>query len=315
MMVLVSGGPPEPVGGGPAVMFPGQGSQREGMFRPWLGADLESRRLLEEAADILEWPSGRWADLNESPDLHRTENAQPALYVACLAAWRKWQERGTVEPRVMLGHSLGELTALAAAGSFSFADGLRLVRRRGLAMAAADANGGMVAVLGLAPEKVEAVLEELAVPEVVIANFNSPRQVVLSGPAAELERAQKPLHQAGARLVALRVSVACHSPRMEGAAEELRPLIESLPVRPPRWPVISNVTGRPHAGPEEIRRRLREHIASPVRFLQSLEWVLQRNIRDFVEIGPGDALGGLVRQLDRGCRLTRFDGSGTEGAT
>jgi [acyl-carrier-protein] S-malonyltransferase len=231
------------------------------------------------------------------------------------AAWRKWREGGTLEPRVLLGHSLGELTALAAAGSLSFADGLRLVQRRGLAMAAADPGGGMVAVLGLDAEKVASVIADRAAPGVVIANFNSPRQVVLSGPAAELERVQKPLRQAGARLVALRVSVACHSPRMEGAAKELRPVIESLPVRPPRWPVISNVTGRPHGGPEEIRRRLSEHITSPVRFQQSLEWVLQRQIRDFVEIGPGDALGGLVRQLDRGCRLTRFDGSGTEGAT
>lgn len=294
-------------------MFPGQGSQRAGMFEPLRRAGPSVRRLLEEADEILGWPFSR-LDEDEAL-LHRTENAQPALFVCCLAAWHARCESAPIEPRAVLGHSLGEITALAAAGSLGFADGLRLVARRGRAMASADRTGGMAAVLGLSAERVELLLAELAASEIVIANDNAPRQVVLSGPAAELERLAPRLRQAGARLVPLKVSVACHSPRMQAAAEELRPLIEALALRPPRWPVLSNVTGAPHGPPEEMRRRLLEQLTAPVRFQACVDWALRQNVRHFIEVGPGTVLCGLVRQIDRTSRLTAYDGSGTQGAT
>lgn len=305
-----------PATGGRAVMFPGQGSQRPGMFHPLREAGPAIGRLLEQADHILGFPLQR---LEEPPDggaLHRTENAQPALFVCCLAAWHTLRARQPFEPRVLLGHSLGEFTALCAAESVSFEDGLRLVQRRGRVMAGADSEGGMVAVLGLPAQVVEARLAEIPDHGVVISNYNAPRQVVLSGPATELERLAPLLRQAGARgVIRLKVSVACHSPRMQQAAEELCACLEKIPLSRPRWPVLSNVTGRPHGEPEEIRRLLLRQLSAPVRFEECVRWALGQGAREFVEVGPGDVLRGLVRQIDPSCRLTGCDGSGTQGAT
>ncbi len=297
-------------------MFPGQGSQRPGMFHPLHEAGPAVGRLLEQAEHILGFPLSRWEEQPDGGALHRTENAQPALFVCCLAAWHVLRARPPFEPRALLGHSLGEITALAAAEGISFEDGLRLVQRRGQVMAGADSEGGMVAVLGLPAQAVEARLAEIPASGVVISNFNAPHQVVLSGPAAELQRITPLLRQAGARgVIRLKVSVACHSPRMQKAAAELSACLEKIPLSRPRWPVLSNVTGRPHGEPEEMRRLLLRQLTAPVRFEECVRWALGQGVREFVEVGPGDVLRGLVRQIDPRCRLTGCDGSGTQGAT
>jgi [acyl-carrier-protein] S-malonyltransferase len=265
----------------------------------------DTRRVFEEADDILGWSLSRLCSDGSAQELKRTDRVQPAMLTVCVAALRLLEQETGLRPRACLGHSLGEYTALVAAGSLDFKDALQCVQRRGEFMDAVlpPRTGGMAAVLGLGRSRVESVCAEVADGMVTVANLNAPEQVVISGHRKAVARCTPGLEEAGARrVIELEVSSAFHSPLMSPAAERLREVLEQIPVDPPRCPVLSNVTARPHQDPRSIRTRLVEQVTSPVRWADCVRWVLDSGVRDFIEVGPGGVLAGLNRAIDRSAR-------------
>lgn len=286
-----------------AFLFPGQGSQSVGMGYELYEQYPEARERFEIAqelldVDLLALTFGLDSSIEDPEDaLKQTEVTQPALYTHSLAAMAVLDEHG-VRPDQVAGHSLGEYSALAAVGAFSFEDGLRVVRRRGELMAKAGAQrpGAMAAIMGGDDEDVEAACEA-ATSEgdgvVQPANYNAPGQIVVSGDAEAVERATARIK---GRAIPLPVSGAFHSPLMEYAREGLAEVLEAVDLHPPRCPVYLNVTGEPTTDPNEIRQRLMEQLLSPVRWAQSLRRMAADGANRFVEVGAGDVLRGLVRR-------------------
>jgi [acyl-carrier-protein] S-malonyltransferase len=287
-----------------AFLFPGQGSQAPGM-----GADLyerfpAARAVFDEADAVLGFSLTEllFATGDGAAEaLRPTEITQPALYAHSLAAMAVLAERGAA-PDAVAGHSLGEWSALAAAGGVSFADGLRAVRRRGELMAQAGTvrPGAMAAVLGLDAERLDAVCEAATAAGegvVVPANYNDPGQIVISGDREAVERGGAMATEAGARrVVPLPVSGAFHSPLMAFAREGLAEAIDALDVRVPACPVYLNVTAAPSTDPAEIRQRLLEQLTAPVRWAQTVAQMHADSAQRFVEVGTGAVLSGLVRR-------------------
>ncbi len=286
-----------------AFLFPGQGSQKPGM-----GADLferfpAARARFEEADDVLGFALTEvmFGDGEDAADrLRQTEITQPALYVHSLAAMAVLQEQGRA-PEAAAGHSLGEYSALAAAGAVSFADGLRAVRRRGELMAQAGAGrpGAMSAVLGLDADAVERACAEASTDtEVAVpANYNDPTQIVISGDPAAVERAGEAARAAGARkVVPLPVSGAFHSPLMAFARDGLAGALQALDIAAPRCPVYLNVTAGPETDPEVIRANLLAQLTAPVRWAQTLERMRDDGVTRYLEVGTGNVLSGLVKR-------------------
>ncbi len=286
------------------LLFPGQGSQRVGMGRALASRHAAARATFEEADDVLGFGLSKVAWEGPEDALRATENAQPALYAHSLAAYRVAKDRlGDVA--VAAGHSLGELSAHAAAGSFSFADGLRAVRKRGELMARAgdSAAGAMAAVLGMNEAAVAELCGEVrdAGFVVVPANLNAPGQVVVSGVADGVERVGRAALERGARRVTpLRVSAAFHSPLMAPAAEAFRERLNGMRFGRPAFPVVSNVTAEPVLEAEEIRDLLVRQLTAPVRWTDCVSRMVALGAQRFVELGPGKVLSGLSRRNARG---------------
>jgi [acyl-carrier-protein] S-malonyltransferase len=235
-------------------------------------------------------------------EMVETENQQPALVATCLAINEAIRIRG-IEPDFVVGHSVGEFAALAAARSLSPAEAIALVRERGLAMAAAarERPGTMAAILGLADEVVETICTRIH--NVWPANYNCPGQVVVSGAAGAVEECCDEAEQAGARrAIRLRVSGAFHSPLVERAAERLRPAIEHVNFKEPLAPFISTVTARlEHA--QHYRTLLVEQLTAPVKFTQAVGELIRSGVTVFVEVGPGNVLSGLLKRIDTRVRV------------
>jgi [acyl-carrier-protein] S-malonyltransferase len=266
----------------------------------------EARAVFEEADAVLGFALSRLCFEGPAEELTRTENTQPALLVTSVAACRVLAARGSA-PACAAGHSAGEYAAHVAAGSLTFPDGLRLIRRRGEAMACAGADrpGSMTAILGLTADQIDAVLRAVDRPrDLAAANYNSPGQVVLSGTPDALERGAEEAKRLGAKkVVPLAVSAAFHSPLMEAAAARLNEALDAVAIAPARFPVYANVSAAPVTAPEEIRRTLRQQLLGAVRWEQTVRAMLAAGIGAFVEVGHGKVLRGLVRGVEKGAAL------------
>ena len=292
-----------------AFLCPGQGSQAVGM-----GADIYSEFPVAHdvyaAADAtLDWSVTQLSFEGPAERLNDTRYTQPALYVSSVAAGAVLAEAG-IEPDYVAGHSLGEYSALALAGAFSFAAGLRLVVERAAAMAdAGDTNPGtMAAIVGLSEEAVTEAIEPL--DGVVEANLNAPDQIVISGTLDGVAAASSALTELGAkRVVPLTVSGAFHSPLVAPAAERLRAALADTEISEPRVPVVPNVTAEPTSDPDLIRELLARQMTSPVRWTQTVRKLVEVGVDTAYEVGPGRVLQGLARRTDRSLRVAGAGGA------
>ena len=288
-----------------AFVFPGQGSQAVGMGKDLAAAHPAARQIFEQADEILGFSLSNLAWEGPEAGLNDTVNTQPALLACSIAALRAVQQAlGDFTPAYMAGHSVGEVTALVAAGAMELEDGLRLVRRRGEVMKAAGtrAPGGMAAILNLdAPVLAEICAEASAATGgvVQVANDNCPGQVVISGENAALEKAMELAKARGARrALKLPVSIAAHSALMQSGVDEYRQAVEAVPFISPRPPVVGNITAAPLSDPNEIRHELPAQLISPVRWTESVRYLLGQGVTTFVELGPKDVLTGLLKRIE-----------------
>lgn len=289
-----------------AWVFPGQGVQFVGMGRDLYERSPAARRIFEQADQILGFSLTRLCFEGPAEELEDTEMAQPAILtvsVAYLEALReKLQQLGNWEaPRFVAGHSLGQYSALVAAGALDFGDALRLVRERGRLMKQTGASlpGGMAAVLGLSADAVHGICVAAATLGVIgVANANTPDQVVISGEEAPLQRAIALAKEHGARrVVRLPITIASHSPLMQRASLQLAELLANFQIRDPDVPVVANIAGCILTTAEDVRRELAEHTHRPVEWVNAVRQMIEGGASTFVEIGPGRALSGLIRRI------------------
>lgn len=289
-----------------AFVFPGQGSQYVGMGREFYDHFPSVRELFEAAAETLELDVAKLCFDGPEPVLVQTRNVQPAVTLVNIACLQVVRERGIL-PLATAGHSLGEYSALYAAGAMSLEDTLNVVRQRGLLMqeAAERHPGGMLAVMGLPIDRLEDVCERSrAAGSVEVANYNSPGQVILTGEREALEAASRIAKQAGAVFsMPLKVSGPWHSQFMASASDRMADVLGHCTLSAPNVPVCSNVTGEFFDGPEEIREGLVRQIYSPVQWVACVERLIKEGFRTFVELGPGSMLAGLIRDIDNKLRV------------
>ena len=286
-----------------AFVFPGQGSQSLGMLAELAELHPQVRETFAEASDGA--GVDLWALSQGGPEemLNRTEYTQPALLAAGVALWRLWAARGGARPALLAGHSLGEYSALVAAGALSLREGAHLVRLRGQLMqeAAPAGIGAMAAVLGAEDAVVAEVCAQAAGSQVVVpANFNSPGQIVIGGDADAVDRAIALLAERGVRkAVKLAVSVPSHTPLMREAANRLAETMAGLDWRTPQIPVVQNVDARVHEGVGAIRQALVEQLYLPVQWTACVQALAARGVVRVAECGPGKVLSGLVKRIDK----------------
>ncbi len=285
------------------IVFPGQGSQSVGMLKELAAAFAGVEQTFAEASEAL--GEDLWAIVQDGPaeKLNSTEITQPAMLAAGIAVWRVWQAQGGPQPAVMAGHSLGEYSALVAAGSLAFDHAVRLVAERGRLMqeAVPAGTGAMAAILGLDDEAVIQVCADAAEGEVVEAvNFNSPGQVVVAGHKSAVERAVALASERGAkRAVMLPVSVPSHCALMKPAAERLAEILEDIPVQAPTIPVINNVDVEMPTDPDAIRDALVRQLDHPVRWVETIRRMQAEGVDTLIESGPGKVLVGLNKRIER----------------
>lgn len=283
------------------MLFPGQGAQSVGMGRTLAEAFPEARAAFETADRVLETPLSKLCWEGPAEDLKKSVNTQPALLAHSVAALRLLQKAG-VTPAFAAGHSLGEYSALVAAGAMDYEDALRLVRRRGELMyqAGLERPGTMAAILGLAADAVEAACADAAPAGIVRpANLNAPGQIVISGEVAAVEKACEAAKARGARrAIRLEVSGAFHSPLMEPAAAGLREALARTAIHDAHFPVVANVSAEPVQSAAEIRAALEAQLLGAVRWEETMRRLIASGVQAFVEVGTGKVLRGLLRTTD-----------------
>jgi [acyl-carrier-protein] S-malonyltransferase len=284
-----------------ALLFPGQGSQRVGMGRDVAREFEPARRVFEEADDALGASISRLCFEGPEDELTRTENTQPAILTCSIAVLRALEAERGLRCHVAAGHSLGEWSALVAAGALSLADAVRLVRLRGKAMqeAVPQGQGAMAAIIGLSPEQVEELCRESAEGEVLSpANFNGAGQIVVSGHAGSVDRAVAAAKGRGAkRAVRLQVSAPFHCALMKPAAERVREALAGVSIAPLALPVVANVDARPNQDAGRVRELLVEQVTAPVRWEESVQNLAAAGVTRAVEVGAGSVLRGLVKRI------------------
>lgn len=285
-----------------AFLFPGQGSQSAGMGKDVAEYSAVARRTFEQADEALGFSISKLCFEGPEEELKLTENTQPGILCVSTAAFRVLAEQG-VTPDFVAGHSLGEYSALVAAGSLEFETALRLVRQRGRYMqeAVPAGEGAMAAIMGLAPAVVAEICRKASNGEAVSpANLNSPDQTVISGHAAAVKQAVELASQAGAkRAVVLTVSAPFHCAMMVPAQKRLEADLRATEFRPLRIPLVTNVDAEAIESGEDAREALIRQVSSPVRWEDSIREMLEAGVSTFVEVGPGRVLSGILRQIDR----------------
>ena len=286
-----------------ALVFPGQGSQSIGMQAELADAFPLVKETYQEASGALGFDLWQLVQTGPEEELNKTHITQPAMLAGGVAVWRVWQEQGGPTPSTMAGHSLGEYSALVAAGCLSLSDAASLVADRGRFMqeAVPAGVGAMAAILGLDDDKVVEVCANAAEGEVVTAvNFNSPGQVVIAGNVAAVERAVNLAKEAGAkRALILPVSVPSHCSLMMPAAEQLAERLANIDFKAPVIPVFNNVDVKAESEPAAIRDALKRQLFSPVRWADTINAFAQQDISQLVECGPGKVLAGLNKRINR----------------
>jgi [acyl-carrier-protein] S-malonyltransferase len=285
-----------------AFLFPGQGAQSVGMGRALAEAHPVARETFATADRVLGYGLSAMCWEGPAEELKKSVHTQPALLTHSVAAWRLVDAAG-VKPAWVAGHSLGEYSACVAAGALSFEDALRVTSRRGELMYAAglERPGAMAAILGLSAADVEAACADAAAHGVVkAANLNAPGQVVISGEPAAVDAACEAAKARGAkRAIRLEVSGAFHSPLMSSAAKGLGEALDAVTIRDGACPIVSNAWAKPVRRSDEIREALREQLLAPVRWEESMRWLLAQSVAGFVELGAGKVLRGLLRTIER----------------
>ncbi|CAM3202425.1 ACP S-malonyltransferase [Corallococcus sp. ZKHCc1 1396] len=275
-------------------VFPGQGAQKKGMGKVLFDAFPEQVRIADE---VLGYSIRTLCELDPERQLAQTQFTQPALYVVGALAWMKRQAEGARAPDFVAGHSLGEYNALLVAGVFDFATGLRLVKRRGELMS--QANGGaMAAVIGLDETAIRGVLSDARLTTLDVANLNTPSQTVIAGPREDIIKAQEAFDKRGGRYVVLNVSAPFHSRYMRPAQEAFSEFLQGFTFKDPSIPVIANTTARPYV-PGSVRANLSEQLRSPVRWCETVRYLLARGVSRFDEVGESEVLTKMVGQIQK----------------
>jgi len=299
-----------------ALLFAGQGAQVVGMGRDWARELPTARSWFDRANAALGYDLAALCFDGPEAELTRTENAQPGIFLVSWVALQLLRERVPgLSFQATAGLSLGEFTALTAAGALGFEDGLNLVRQRGRFMqeACAATRGGMAAIIGLDETPTREVCAQAGV---TLANLNCPGQLVISGPAEHIARACELARARGARrALPLPVAGAYHSPLMASAQPKLQAELERVTLRPPAVPVIANVTARPHDGPETLRARLVEQVTSPVRWEESMRYLIEQGFTRFLELGPGTALTGFMKRIAKTAQVYNVEDTASLAAT
>lgn len=291
-----------------AIVFPGQGSQSVGMVSAFAAEQSIIKDTFVEASDILGFDLWDLVENGPADVLNQTDKTQPAMLTAGVAVWRAYQAAGGANPAFMAGHSLGEYTALVCAGAFSFKDALPLVANRGKYMleAVPEGQGAMAAILGLDDDKVREVCDAAAQNDVLQpVNYNSPGQVVIAGAKAAVDRAIPVATEMGAKkAIVLPVSVPSHCDLMIPAAEKLQAELEKISVSAPSIPVINNVDVAAYSDSDKIKDALRRQLFSPVRWVETIQYLEQQGVTEIAEFGPGKVLAGLNKRISRAMPAT-----------
>jgi [acyl-carrier-protein] S-malonyltransferase len=302
-----------------AFIFPGQGSQSVGMGKDLFDNFSAAREVFDEADSALGFSLSEMCFAGSESDLALTANTQPAILTASVAAYRAFTAEGGPKPDFVAGHSLGEYSALVAAGVLDFADAVRIVRNRGTYMqeAVPVGAGSMAAILGLDIEAVEAGCAEAADGEVCSpANINSPSQIVIAGNTGAIDRACDKLKAAGAkRAIRLNVSAPFHCALMMPAQERLAEDLRTLEYGPFEFPIVHNVDASVNQDCGRVEMALTEQVSNPVLWLQSIRTLRAAGVETFAEIGPGKVLSGLLRQIDRDARAVNVEDKESLGNT
>lgn len=286
-----------------ALVFPGQGSQSIGMLSQLATDFPHVQATFAEASDTLHYDLWNLVTDGSVESLNETHRTQPAMLAAGIAVWRSWQSISDIQPSYLAGHSLGEYTALVAAGALDFADAIKLVEQRGQFMqqAVPVGEGAMAAILGLDDDTVRSVCVEAAEKGVAEAvNFNSPGQVVIAGSADAINTAIDLAKQKGAkRALLLPVSVPSHCALMKPAAERLTAALKNITIQAPIIPVIHNVSVTTENSEADIKQLLAQQLHNPVRWVETVQYLAAQNIDTLVECGPGKVLAGLTKRIDK----------------
>jgi [acyl-carrier-protein] S-malonyltransferase len=305
-----------------AIIFPGQGSQNPGMGKDLAEKFPVARQVFEEADDALGFAISRLCFDGPAEDLQLTENTQPAILTVSIAAFRVLSEAGVGAPAFVAGHSLGEYSALVAAGVLSLSDAVRTVRARGRYMqeAVPVGTGAMAAVIGGELSEIERICGEARASFTngqvcSVANFNSPGQAVIAGNTEAVDRAIELLNGVAKRVIKLKVSAPFHCALMKPAQDRLAQDLERLSFNEPAIPVVTNVDARPTTAPHELRDALVRQVSASVRWVESMQLLIEQGVDTFVEAGPGKVLSGLMRQTSRDVKTLNVEDAASLEAT